>query len=97
MRVSTRYRCWQSSAPNIAMTLPLQRLGEATSLLDGGRGRLRNREEERRALTGLALGPDAPAVPLDDALHGREAHARPRVTDDVRAARSPLSRAPAGR
>ena len=42
-RVSARYRCWQSPAPNIAMTSPLQRLGEATTLLDGGRRRLRNR------------------------------------------------------
>src|SRR5579859_1792331 len=35
------------------------------------------REEERRADLELPLPPDAPAMPLDDAVYGREAHAVP--------------------
>src|ERR1043165_2680838 len=39
-----------------------------------GRGQC---EVEGRARADLALGPDAPAVAADDALDGRQAHARP--------------------
>jgi hypothetical protein len=34
-------------------------------------------EEKGRALIHGTLGPDPPAVTVDDALHGREAHACP--------------------
>src|SRR5690349_15328097 len=38
-------------------------------------GLLGQREVERRALVGLAVGPDSPAVAYDDALHQSEPHA----------------------
>src|SRR5919206_1152010 len=42
-----------------------------------GMGRLSfQRKEKRGAAVGLRLGPDAPAMVVDDALHDREAHSR---------------------
>src|SRR5919204_6407796 len=40
-----------------------------------GMGRLSfQRKEKRGAAVGLRLGPDTPAVAMDDALHDRQAH-----------------------
>src|SRR5258706_8028996 len=60
-----------------------------TARESGSRGRARKREEEGSALVHGAFRPDAPAVALDDALHGREADAR---ALEVAAGMKPLER-----
>src|SRR5687768_6861330 len=51
-----------------------KRLAESRQLARRLRAVFAEREVERRSLTGLALRPNAPPVPLNDSMHDREAY-----------------------